>query len=369
MKKLQTIILLAGAAAVLASCHGEGHGHSHAEAAEAAEQHHHEGENLVELSAEQAERFGVAVDTVRPGDFAMAIRCSGVISRNSADAATATAPAAGVVRLAPGISEGATVGRGATIATIDASAVTGGSADRAAKAALDAARREVQRLEPLYADKLVTATEYNAAIAALKAAEAAYSPMAAGGRVVAPRGGVVTQLQVADGAYVGAGDAVAAIASDNHLTLRADVAASDYPRLASVTDARIGDFTLSDHHGRKGGVSAANGYGTIWFTFVNDGTVMPGGGADIYLLGAPKAGVISVPKEAVTEQQGQYFVYLAHSPGHYVKRPVTLGASDGLRYEITSGLSGGEPVVTAGAMTVRLAESSGAIPEGHSHNH
>ena len=46
-----------------------------------------------------------------------------------------------------------------------------------------------------------------------------------------------------------------------------------------------------------------------------------------------------------------------------------LGATDGARREILSGIKNGDKVVTAGTTYVRLAESSGAVPEGHSHNH
>lgn len=356
------------AALALCACGHGSHGHNHAEADEPAEEHHEHHADLIELPAEQAERFGVVTDTVEAGDFNVTIRCSGMVERDASNAATATAPMSGVVRLNRGVSTGMKVGRGATLGRIDGSAVSGGNSNLAAKAALDAAQREVDRLKPLYADKLVTASEYNAALAALEAAKAAFST-GAGEHIAAPMAGVVTELLVADGAFVNAGDPVATIASDSRLTLRADVTADDYPQLAYVTDARIGDFTLSEHGGRKGGVSAANGYGTVWFTFNNDGSVMPGAGVETYLLGQKRTGVISVPVGAVVEQQGQHYVYQPHSPGHYVKTPVTLGAFDGLRYEITSGLRPGQPVVTAGAVTVRLAESSGAIPEGHSHNH
>jgi len=359
--------LFIAAALALCACGHDGHDHNRTETEEPAEHHDNHAE-LIELSAGQAERFGVITDTVEAGDFNVSIRCSGIVERDASNAATATAPTSGVVRLNRGVSTGMKVERGATLGSIDVSAVSGGNSNLAAKAALDAAQREVDRLKPLYADKLVTATEYNAALAALETAKAAFSA-GAGDRIAAPMTGVVTELLVADGAFVNAGDPVASVASDSRLTLRADVTADDYPQLPYVTDARIGDFTLSEHGGKKGGVSAANGYGTIWFTFNNDGSIMPGAGVETYLLGQKRSGVITVPIGAVVEQQGQYYVYQPHSQGHYVKTPVTLGASDGLRYEITSGLRPGEPVVIAGAMTVRLAESSGAIPEGHSHSH
>ena len=53
----------------------------------------------------------------------------------------------------------------------------------------------------------------------------------------------------------------------------------------------------------------------------------------------------------------------------YEKRLVTIGNSNGDEIEILSGLTRKDEVVTKGAIIVKLAESSGAVPEGHSHNH
>lgn len=56
-------------------------------------------------------------------------------------------------------------------------------------------------------------------------------------------------------------------------------------------------------------------------------------------------------------------------PCHFRKIPVTIGRSDGSRREILSGISAGDRIVARGTTFVRLAESSGAVPEGHSHSH
>ncbi len=327
--------------------------------------HDHEHAELIELSDSQAERFGVKVDTVYPAPFATVIRAVGVIERSAADAADAVAPTAGVVRLRVG--KGSTVARGQVIATVDPSGVSGGDQNRAARAAVEAAQREVDRLTPLYNDRLVTAATYNAALAELEQARAAYS----GGstNVVAPIAGIITSVEAVDGSYVQPGQPVAAVSADSQLTLHAEVPAERYAELAAVKDARIGSFTLSEHGGKKSGVSAENGYGCVFFTFSGDGIIAPGFGGEVYLLGAERPDVISVPLDAVVELQGEYFVFTRHSPGHYEKHAVKLGASDGRSVEILEGLAPGQPVVTAAATTVRLAEASGAIPEGHSHQH
>ena len=374
-------LFLSLAALALCACGGHSHAdhdhgehsdhHDHDEHVESAENsdHDHDHEGLIELPAEQAERFGVEVDTIYPAPCATVIRAGGVIERSAADAVSAVAPTAGIVRLRAGMSRGAGVGRGAVLATIDPTAVSGGDSNAAAKAAVDAAQREVDRLAPLYRDRLVTAAAYNAAVAELERARAAYSPAAASASVTSPIAGVITAFDAPDGSFVQAGQAVVSVSADTRLTLHAEVPAERYGELASITDARIGEFTLSEHSGHKTGVSAENGYGCVYFTFSGDGLIAPGTGCEVYLLGAERPGVMSVPVGAVVEQQGEYFVYSLHSPGHYEKHPVTPGASDGRRIEIISGLEPGMAVVTAGAITVRLAESSGKIPEGHSHNH
>lgn len=344
---------------LLASC-------SHSEHSENSEHSDgHEDHDLIELSAEQAERFGVKTDSIAPGPFATVVRASGVIERAADAAVSAVAPVAGTVKL--NVSPGAHVAKGQAIGSVNTTAVAGGDQNRAARAAVEAAQKEADRLAVLFRERLVTAAEYNAAIAALEQAKAAASSGST--TIVSPIDGVVTAIDVADGAYAAAGQAVASVGSDSRLTLHAEVPAELYAQMAAVTDARIGEFTLSEHGGRKIGVSAENGYACVFFAFNSDGLVTPGSGGEVYLLGPERGGVVAVPLAAVVEQQGEYFIYSQHSPGHYEKHAVTLGPTDGRRVEILSGFPDGEPVVTSGAITVRLAEASGAIPEGHSHQH
>ena len=78
--------------------------------------------------------------------------------------------------------------------------------------------------------------------------------------------------------------------------------------------------------------------------------------------------MISVPASALTEEQGINFVYLRLDEEGYKKQEVKIGMSDGSRVEILSGLKEGDEVVTQGAIHVKLASASAAIP-GHTHNH
>lgn len=376
MKKVFFVGIMAFA---LAACSHKDHDHEHeghdhgAEVAEAADHDHDkEPDGIVVLHDEVAERFGVKVDSVCSAPMAGSIRCSAVIERAAGSEGVASAPVAGIVRYR--VNVGQSVGAGTPVAAVNASAVSGGDSNLAAKAALDAAEAEVNRLKPLYEEKLVTAAEYQAAVAALGQARAAYSPAAAGGAAVSPIAGTVTALLAAEGSYVEAGAPVATVAADVRLTLRAQTSADNYSRLRDITDVRLltadgRSILLSDLGGKPGGISADGGYATVVFSFNNDGTLAPGSTVEAWLLSSGREDVIALPLSAITEQQGEHFVYKEVLPEHYLKVPVTLGQSDGERVRILSGVGEGDRVVTAGVITVRLAESSGAIPSGHNHSH
>lgn len=372
MKKIFLIGILAFASCALYSC-GDKHSHAHTDETEEADHDHdHDHDGIVVLHDEMAERFGVKVDSIYAAPMAGSMRCSAVIERAAGSEGIASAPIAGIVRYR--VNVGQKIGAGTTVASINASAVAGGNSNLAAKAALDVAETEVKRLKPLYEEKLVSAAEYQAALAALGQARAAYSPAASRGTAVSPIRGTVTALLVADGSYVEAGAPVATISADGRLTLRAKTSADNYSRMRDVTNVRLQtsdgrSVLLSSLGGKAGGISSEGGYATIIFTFNNDGTLAPGSTVEAWLLSSNVENVISLPLSAITEQQGESFVYKEVHPEHYMKIPVVLGPSDGERVQILSGVEEGDRIVTAGATTVRLAESSGAVPSGHNHSH
>ncbi|MDE6486566.1 MAG: efflux RND transporter periplasmic adaptor subunit [Muribaculaceae bacterium] len=385
-------IMLGASLLLLTSCHSHSsaddelrhhhHHHNHAHAGHAAENHTDDSEKTdgdeIVLAPEMAGRFGVATDTVRPAPMAVTIRATGTVLDAPGGSAVVSAPAAGMVRFAAGVAPGARLRAGALVATIDSRGVVGGDAGAAAKAALDAAQRELARLEPLHAERLVTDDVYNAALAACESARAAYSSRADGGRAATPIAGTIISVDVAQGQYVEAGAPLAAVSAAERLVLRVDVAERMRSRLAAVDGVNVrvpGTEQVVALKGRRvvsgPAVSASMpGYVPVYFEFDNDGTIAPGAVVDAWLTEAGSgAPVISLPRTAIAEQQGSHFVYVRLDEDCYRKLPVRLGASDGVRVVVVSGLQGGENVVTSGVTAVRLAETSGVVPEGHSHNH
>lgn len=354
-------------------------GHVHGEHDEAEEATEHE-EGVIVLDPHVAHELGVEVDTATLAPFANAVKVSGLVTASSEGNAVISAPKAGILRLRGGIDVGSAVKAGASIGTISADAVSGGDANRAAKVDVEAAQAEFDRVSALYADRLVTLAQYNAAKAALERARAAYSAPAAGGHAISPISGVITSLLARSGQYVETGATIATVGASGRLTLRADVPFAQYKDVASAQNARIvvpatgTVIETSSLDGRRtdagaAGGAASGGYVPVTFSLRNDGSLIPGSAVEVYLLGDGSQQSLTVPAPAITEQQGMYFVFVRLDEDCYRKVAVTTGRSNGSRVEILSGLKGGEEVVSQGVTAVKLAAASGQVPEGHSHSH
>jgi cobalt-zinc-cadmium efflux system membrane fusion protein len=67
---------------------------------------------------------------------------------------------------------------------------------------------------------------------------------------------------------------------------------------------------------------------------------------------------ILIPSAAVQrDDENLPFVFVETANGTFARRHVTLGAHVGDNYEVLSGLSAGEKVVTDGALFVQFAET------------
>lgn len=368
---------------VLAGCHDhESESHDH-EAEGATETEAHESSDEIVFEPAKAAAAGVVTDTVAPGPFSSVIHTSGKVLPASGDETTVAATVAGVVKLARSMAEGEQIGRGSAVATVSTRNLAEGDVSSRARIAYEQAKAEYDRASSLIGDKIISQSDYRAAKAEYERAKLAYEAVGRSGgsgvAIVSHAGGFIKQLMVKDGDYVEVGQPVMVVTQNRRLFLRAEVAERDYEALRQVSSARFRTAYSSDRtydladmggrlvsYGRSGGSSSA--FIPVTFEFDNTGSVLPDSYADIYLVGAPRQEVISVPETALVEEQGVYFVYVHPDEDCYQKREVKVGASDGERVEILSGLVPGDVVVTQGAVRVKLAGAGKSIP-GHTHNH
>ncbi len=368
----------------------EGHNHDHEHDREATrsenEAEHVDEPGVIVLDDHQAESLGLTYESAAVGPFSSIVRTGGAIETAPGDRSTVTATVSGIVSFGGRrLTEGTRVAKGTSFLILGSSGMVEGNYPQQladARAELAKAEADFRRAESLAGNRVVSGAELESARLAMDVARRRVAVLSenatkGGKSIVAPLGGYITSLLVGEGDYVAAGQPLAEISANRNLVLRADVpqrhlVRTDETRTANFTTPYDGKtYDLSDLDGRLIGsgrtVAAGSPTIPIRFEFENRGDLTPGTVVEVFLKGAPRENILTVPLSALTEEQGAYYLYVRISPGHYRKIPVRTGTSDGERIEILSGLKPGEEVVATGPYFVRLAGLSTAIPHGHSH--
>lgn len=365
----------------LASC-GGGETHSHEEDIHAGEAAHGASDEIV-LVPEKAEAAGVKTETIQAGTFRGVIQVSGQILASQGDEATVVASTSGVVSFVRPLVEGMAVAEDKAVLTVSGSRIQDGDAINRTRVAYETAKAEYERASKLVDQQIVSQKDFNALKEAYENARIAYealSPSADGQgvSVVSPIAGYIKSCLVKEGDYVTVGQPLLTVTQTRRLRLRADVPERYYPMLRGVSSAHFRTsyndhvYQLDSLNGRLlsygKSTDGTSYYIPVTFEFDNRGEVLPGAFAEVWLLSGEREDIISIPRSALTEEQGVKFVYVQLDAECYQKREVKTGADDGARVEILSGLKEGEKLVTQGAIHVKLASASNAIP-AHTHNH
>lgn len=343
----------------------------------------HNGEII--FSEAQAAAAGLRLESIEPGDFRNVIKTGGHLETAFQDQSVISATAAGIISLRPQTAFcGAYIGADDIFATISSSGLPDGDKGLQAKIEYEASEREFIRSEALAEAKIISLKDFEKIRQRYETARAVYQGQAdrlapGGVRVVSSMGGFIDAVEVMDGDYVSLGDRLATVVRTEKLRLVADLSVSDLGSLGRVTTANfrpIGEertISLSDLGGRLLSygktADASSGFVPVIFEFENVGSWMPGTFAETFLLTDTRAGILSLPRSALTEEQGIFSVYVQvpDERDAFIKKEVKTGMDNGERVEITDGLSIGDLVVVEGAYQVKLASLSSVVPEGHSH--
>lgn len=359
----------------------EHEGHDHEAEIHAEEKTAHSDE--IVLTPEKAKAAGVEAEVVHQGAFREVIQAGGQILSAQGQEATVVAASSGVVSFSRKIAEGIEVGQGSELLSVSAEHIQEGDPVRKAKVAYEKAKEEYERAEKLVGSQIVSQKEFAALREAYQNARLAYeallpSKSGKGVAVKAPIGGFVKNCLVKEGDYVTVGQPLMTVTQMRRLVLKADVSERYYAQLPRIVSANFKTpynnkvYCLENLGGKVLSFGKSSGdtsyYVPVIFEFDNRGDMVPGAFVEVFLLSGERQGVISLPESALTEEQGLYFVYLKLDDECYKKQEVQLGTSNGERVEILSGLKDGDTVVTRGAIHVKLAAASNAIP-AHSHNH
>ena len=262
MKKIYLWGAFAGALLLSVSCSNgnahEGHNHGteeHAEHAHAEGEHNHDGHNHeaeghdheheagehnhgqeageghsdeIILPPAKAKAAGVVVETIQPKAFRQVIPTSGQVQAAQGDEATVVANVAGMVSFGSSITDGMSVGKGASLLTISTSRMADGDPAQRAKIAYETAKQEFERASKLVENKIVSAKEFATIKQTYENAKLSYEALAAQSRglgrqaIVAPIGGYVKNCLVKEGDYVTVGQPLVSITQNRRLYLRAE---------------------------------------------------------------------------------------------------------------------------------------------------
>ncbi len=371
--------LSALAVCLTAACGNGGHNDHHHEEESAHEAHSDE----IVLTPEKAKAAGVETETVAPALFRYVIPAGGQLLTAQGEETTVVASTAGVVSFTRPLTDGTAVQKGAALLSVSAQNIQDGDPVGRARIAYLTAKDEYERAARLAEKQIVTKKELNRLKEEFENARIAYEALRPnrsgnGVQIQSPITGFVKSCLVKEGDFVTVGQALLSVTQTKRLTLRAEVSERYYAQLSGITSTNFRTpydgqtYSLDKLKGRLLSRGKAAGEGSYYipvsFEFDNCGQMIPGSYVECFLLSAEKPNVISIPNSALTEEQGVYFVYLQIDEEGYRKQEVKLGMTDGERTEITAGLNPGDKVVTQGAIHVKLASASAAIP-AHTHNH
>lgn len=251
------------------------------------------------------------------------------------------------------------------------------------------AQKEVERAQRLYEVKAVPKRRVEEAEVAVESARAVLEPLeratrelrdrGSNGRVPvsAPIAGTVVEMFTAGGKGIEAGQPILRVVNTDTLWLRAHVPAT---AVGSLKDLARSTFTVPGMDGVRTPsrlvsvndlVDPKSRTVAVLFEVPNPGgTLKSGMFADVAVSTGVVKDVLTLPGEALFEDEGRSFAYVQHDGESFERREVKTGLRGNGLVQITGGLEKDERVVLRGGYYVKLASLSARVQDphaGHSH--
>ncbi|MEX0892797.1 MAG: efflux RND transporter periplasmic adaptor subunit [Gemmatimonadota bacterium] len=344
---------------------------------------HEEDDGGIAFLKEQQWQIPFAVEPARQDTVQRTVTAPGEIVAPDGALVQVSAPVDGIAaaagnRSAPSV--GQSVRAGQVLAVLSPTSQEGGFAD--IRARVERLEREVARAERLYAAGAIPERRLEEARHDLEVTRAQAAAMGAGGagsdyrlRLTAPISGVVARRAFVPGGRVEAGVPLFTIVDPGTAWLRVQVpasASSSIPGDARATFTLEGSDVVRETSGL---VSVGNVLDPQTRTVPAVFEIADAGGLFTFgqlaqaavPVGGTVAGVV-IPNRAIVDDNGTTVTYVQAGGETFERRVLRLGATDGTRTHVLSGIQSGEMVVTIGGYQVRLASMSGGeFAGGHAH--
>ncbi len=255
----------------------------------------------------------------------------------------------------------------------------------AAKASVQAAQVEVDRLKPLVDRKIISVVQLETAKAKLAQAKSAYGSIAANinyGTIVSPVNGVIGSLPFKEGSLVSSTSEQPLTTVSDTKIIRAYFSMNEKQLLffnktfkgattaEKLKSAPAVSFLLIDgtEYDHKGKLATMNGLadpttGTTQFRaeFVNPEGILRSGSSGIVRLPIEEKDVVLVPQNAVFEVQGKHMIYVVGAANKVKSTIIEISGTSELNFIVKSGLNEGDVVVIEGAS--KLKDDMEIVPQ------
>ena len=355
----------------------------YAKAADAPREQDEEGGGISFLKEQQWKTPGFRTEFAMAGLIAATFDATGAIEPAAGRFADVTAPIGGLVdagSVAQSPAPGQRVARGQVLAYLIASLGEGGSAFAQARAELREAQDEHARARRLVEAEAAPQRRLHEAEIRLQAARealAGFGGAGSGGRVAvrSPIAGVVSKRTIAPGGRVDAGAPLFTVVDPSVVWLTVNVPAAQASQVSRAAGASFQLEGSATPHEARRVVSVGSvidpGSRTLPVIFEvpnPDGSIKVGATARAQVRTGARVNGVVIPFSAVLDEDGRPIAYVQPDGETFEKRELVLGAREGDRVLVRSGIKEGERVVTGAAYQVRLASLSTSVP-AHGHEH
>ncbi|MGV3460790.1 MAG: efflux RND transporter periplasmic adaptor subunit [Flavobacterium sp.] len=255
----------------------------------------------------------------------------------------------------------------------------------AAKANVNAAQVEVDRLAPLVERNIISKVQLETAKARLAQAKAAYAGVAATisyGTITSPVNGVVGSLPYKEGSLVSANVEMPLTTVSDTKIMRAYFAMNEKQMLnftktfkGATLQQKLGnvppvslllvDGSEYDVKGKletvSGLVNAGTGTSDFRAEFANPEAVLRSGSTGVVRIPIQRKDVILVPQNAVFDMQGKQMIYVVQKDNTVKSKVITTVTTTGLDFVVSEGLEAGEVIVVEGAS--KLKDGMAIVPQ------
>jgi RND family efflux transporter MFP subunit len=340
------------------------------------------------FTKEQSWKIDFATEVPKTEPFGQVIKTTAQVQSAQGDEILVSAKTSGIVMFSSGdVLEGKTVSNGQVLFTVSGSGMAENNSTvrfLEAQNNYEKARSDYERLKVLANDKIVSEKDLLIAKNQYDNAKAVYDNLntnfsAKGQNINSPMNGFVKQLFVRNGEFVETGQPIVSISQNKTLVLHAEVQQKYAAILGNITNANIRTmhdnqaYSLEELNGKLlsfgRNANSDNYLIPVNLQVDNKGSLLSGGFVELYLKTTTNLQAVTIPKDALLEEQGNYFVYVQINPELFEKREVFPGSTDGLRTEILKGISVNERIVTRGATLVKLTQATGTLDAHSGHVH